>query len=387
MTDHRTEPIRPLWTDADLDRALDALHADDAGERLGTARATLDDALAHQGVPMLTPSRQHDGTPPRPIRTRRWVSAAIAAGVAVVAAAAVAFTGPFGQHHPSQHKRAAVPDKTTVATVPGGSTMRAAATKTVQFGDPKLGPGQYLYVKDISSEVYVYAPDHYTLAWRRTTQTEKWVPYDQSGTWVQHFGQIGSIKWLVGTKEQIAKHGAQARKGFGDPPAWTEAACGDFYHVYSGGTPRCVQGNEVRKQPNTELLKQVPQDPKKYLAWAANGKPVHAADVEQQVMQTSAMLLSSGVIPAKLRGTIYRALAMLPNLKVTERVANLAGRRGTALGLDAYGDREEIIIDPDTGQYIGMRITALSDSDVPAGTVRDLDAMTVSVVDKPRQRP
>lgn len=387
MTDHGNEPPRPLWTDEDLDQALTALHSDEVTGHVDTARATVNDALAHQGVPTLTASRDHDAAPPRPARGRRWGYAAIAAGVAVVAAAAVAFTGPFGHHAP--HRKQAAPDKKTVATVPGGGTMRAAATKTIQFGDPKLGPGQYLYVKDVSQNVAIYDPGTYVLGLRVTSKTEKWVPYDQAGTWVQHYAQVGQPKWVIGTPEQIAKHGAKVKRSLtsGHPPTWTEAACGDFYHVNTGGTPHCVQGNEVRKQPNTFLLKKVPQDPKKYLSWAAEGKSVHGADVQQQVMQTSGMLLSSGVIPAKLRATIYSALATLPDLKVTERVANLNGKRGIALGIDGYGYRRELIIDPGNGQYIGMRMTDLSTDEAPAGTVEYLDAMTVAVVDKPRQRP
>jgi hypothetical protein len=394
MTDHRTAPLHPLWTDEDLDRALDALHADDTG-RLDTARATLDDALAHQGVPMLTASRDHDAAPPQPARTRRWVYGAVAAGVAVVAAAAVAFTGPFG-HHAPKHQRA-VPNRTTVATVPGGSTMRAAAVKTLQLGDPKLRPGQYLYVKDVGRDLAIYDPGSYQLGLQITSETETWVPYDQTGTWVQHYEQLGEPKWLIGTPEQIAKHGAAVKRSMtsAHPPTWAEAACGDFYHVNSGGTARCVEGNEVRKQPNTQLLKQVPRDPKKYLVWAAedskvldaSGKPKHAPDLEQQAMQSSGMLLSSGIIPAELRSTIYRAIAMLPDLKVTERVANFNGKRGTALGIDGFGYRRELIIDPADGQYLGMRLIDLSTGEVPAGTVNYFDALTVAVVDKPRQRP
>jgi hypothetical protein len=394
MTDHRTTPPRPLWTDEDLDRALDALHADDATGRLDTARATLDDALAHQGVPMLTASRDHDAAPP-PARRRRWLYASIAAGVAVVAAAAVALTGPFGEHQSSQHQRpqhqrAAVPDRTTVATVPGGSTMRAAAVRTLRLGDPKVGPGQYLYVKDVAQNLAVYNPGGYQLGLRVTGQTEKWVPYDQSAIWVQHYAQVGQPKWVIGTPEQIAKHGAKVERELigGHPPAWTEAACGDFYHVMNGGTARCVAGNEVRKQPNTQLLKQVPRDPKAYLRWAAGGATAHPDDAEREAMQTSAMLLSSGIIPAELRATIYRALATLPDLKVTERVANLNGTRGTALGIDSVDQRQEVIIDPDTGQYLGARSIALSGDDIiPPGTVTYFDALTVAVVDQPRQRP
>lgn len=390
MTD-RTEPMRALWTDDELNRALDALHADEAGQ-LTTARATLDDALAHQGVPMLTASRDRDTAAPRPPRRRRWLYASIAAGVAAVAAAAVAFTGPFGQpqHQPPRHQRAAVPDRTTVATVPGGSTMRAAAARTLRFGDPKVGPGQYLYVKDVAQSLAVYGGDSGPLGLRITGQTEKWVPYDQSGTWVQHYEQVGKPKWVIGTRAQIAKRGAKLERELtgSHPPSWAEAICGDFYHAMNGGTPRCVDGNEVRKQPNTQLLKQVPRDPKAYLRWAAGGATAHPDDVEREAMQTSSMLLSSGVIPAALRATIYRALATLPDLKVTERVANFNGKRGTALGLDSVDRRQELIIDPDTGQYLGARSSALAGNDVlPSGTVDYFDALTVAVVDRPRQRP
>ncbi|BCJ29373.1 CU044_5270 family protein [Actinocatenispora sera] len=387
MTDHRTEPARPLWTDEDLDRALDALHTDEAGQ-LGTARATLDDALAHQGVPMLTASRGHDAPPPRPARTRRWAYGAVAAGVAVVAAAAVAFTGPFGAHSP-QHKHKAAPAKTTVATVPGGDAMRAAAAKVRTFKPVQPGPGQYLYVKEISSDLYTTADTTWSLSYRRKTQLETWIPYDQAGTWTQHFTRIGKDQWVVGDKKTIAKHGKFAKGGFGEPPAWATATCGDFHHAEQGGTQSCLD-NEVKKEPNKFLIaRKVPNDPRKFLAWAADGDSVRGADIEQRVLHNATMLLRSGVVSADLESTIYQALAMLPDLKVTERVANLAGKRGIALGIDAYGDRQELILDPKTGQYLGTRIVSLTadDTGVPAGTIRNYSAVQFAVVDKPRERP
>jgi hypothetical protein len=388
MTDHHTEPNRSLWTDEDLDRALDALHTDEAGE-LGTARATLDDALAHQGVPMLTTFRDHDATPPpRPAHTRRWVYGAVAAGVAVVAAAVVAFTGPFGTHQP-QHEHRAAPEKTTVATVPGGDTMRAAAAKVRTFKPVQPGPGQYLYVKEINSDLYVSADTTWNLAFRRKTQFETWIPYDEAGTWTQHFTRIGKDQWVVGDEKTIAKHGKFAKDGFGEPPTWATAICGDFHHAEQGGAQSCLN-NEVTKQPNKFLIdKKVPKEPRKFLAWAAEGDSVQSADVEQRVLQNATMLLRSGVVSADLESTIYQALAMLPDLKVTERVANLAGKRGIALGVDAYGDRQELILDPKTGQYLGTRIVVLTadNTGVPAGTVRGYSAVQFAVVDKARQRP
>ncbi|NUT99943.1 MAG: hypothetical protein HOY78_48850, partial [Saccharothrix sp.] len=81
---------------------------------------------------------------------------------------------------------------------------------------------------------------------------------------------------------------------------------------------------------------------------------------------------------------LLRALTHLPGLDVTDDAADLDGRRGVALGISEDGERQEIILDPATGEVIGER--KVSDSmfaGIPKGTVTGYSSITTAVVDAP----
>jgi hypothetical protein len=68
-------------------------------------------------------------------------------------------------------------------------------------------------------------------------------------------------------------------------------------------------------------------------------------------------LLRTGISPADLQASLYRALRLVPGLEVTDEAANLDGRVGTTMGVtDEHGRRVEAIIDPRTGEFIGERV-------------------------------
>ena len=72
-----------------------------------------------------------------------------------------------------------------------------------------------------------------------------------------------------------------------------------------------------------------------------------------------------------------RGLAAAPGLEVTDDVANLDGRFGTALGIDdPSGNRDEVIIDGWAGEFIGERQVA------PDGTVGAFTAVTTRGADR-----
>jgi hypothetical protein len=72
-------------------------------------------------------------------------------------------------------------------------------------------------------------------------------------------------------------------------------------------------------------------------------------------------ILRSGLVPAPQRAALLDALSRIPGVTATDDVANLDGVSGVAIGRDEplrAGDRQEIIIDPDTGLVIGERMLA-----------------------------
>jgi hypothetical protein len=111
-------------------------------------------------------------------------------------------------------------------------------------------------------------------------------------------------------------------------------------------------------------------------------------DRSYRMLSHAAELLHTGLAPAGLRPALYRMLAMVPGLRITEKVANLDGREGIAFGVARRDQRLDVIIDPATGQYIGEREITLEDSGgVPAGTVQEYTSVEVAVVDDRGDRP
>ncbi|HEX8518621.1 MAG TPA: hypothetical protein VF667_03420, partial [Pseudonocardia sp.] len=87
--------------------------------------------------------------------------------------------------------------------------------------------------------------------------------------------------------------------------------------------------------------------------------------------------LKTGAAPPDLRAALYRALAKVPGLAVTDGAAEVDGRRGTALGItDPDGNRLEMIVDPRTGAFLGTRTT---DAD---GTVQNVTTVTTAGADQ-----
>ena len=94
-------------------------------------------------------------------------------------------------------------------------------------------------------------------------------------------------------------------------------------------------------------------------------------------------LLRTGLVPADLRAALYKAAAMIPGVTIMEGQANLDGRTGVAIGrTEGTLMRQEIIIDPKTGQVIGERQVLTKDYGVmPTGTPLAWTAVETSVSD------
>jgi hypothetical protein len=107
---------------------------------------------------------------------------------------------------------------------------------------------------------------------------------------------------------------------------------------------------------------------------------------DNEILNGVESILRSGLVPAAVRGVMYKALALLPDLVVTDASVNLDGHIGVALAVDdpENGRRDEFIVDPNTGQYIGDREVTLRDYNdgIKAGTVMGLTSITTVVVDR-----
>jgi hypothetical protein len=356
-----TDQVHPIWTDDELDTALAGLHDDhDRGPaNLAGARKALYTAL---GTP----------EPIMPRSRRRWPQWAAAAAVValLVTGALLIQSGPTPT---TQQASAAV------------LTLRKAATAAIGEQDPVVKPGQYLYIRENAWW------ETTTVGGPKTTKTfdyladnviETWVPADRTGTWMQRQSIIGQRQWVIGTEAEAAAGGIPPDD---HTPSELTAPCGDFYPD-AGHTASCADVRGDWQNPTPAWLATLPTDPHAMLDRLKKDSPAFKAGNglgDAELVTYVADALRGGLVPAKVRAVFYRTLALLPDLTVTQQVANLDGRTGVAMGVDSPESpvRQEIIIDPVTGQFIGERTVMLKPSrGFAAGAMSDSSSVTTSVV-------
>ena len=342
--------VRAMWSEEELDQALAALGADEppAEDAFNRTRA---DLLAAAGAP--APS-----APPR----RRWGWWAAAGTVAAVVASLLVVQTLRTDH------------------VPNAAAVRELnlAADRINAVDEPLGPGEYRYVATHAwwmSTAYEYS-------YLGENLLETWVPADETQMWLWRRDVTGARKWLAGTEAE-----ARADNIPLDDMEWPEgewqAPCGDWFAEEEQRKPCSMVGSW--QSPNDEFMAALPREPAKLydrLREDVGGRG------EAHMVIYVADILRSGLVPADLRAALYRVLAQVPGLEITEQVANLDGAKGTAFGLSVNGTRHEVIIDPATGQFIGERqITDKGFAGVPAGSVTGYTSVTTAVVPAMGVRP
>jgi hypothetical protein len=345
-----------MWSEDELDQALATLQPEAEPDERAFSHARTELLLA-AGAPVAE-------EPPGRSR-RRWGRWAVAtATVAAVAAAVlVVQTVQFGDNMPS------------AAAVAG---LNSAADKINSVDEP-LGPGQYRYIAThawwmVSAQKYSYLAENLL---------ETWVPADEKLDWLMRRDVTGKRKWVSGTEEEARADGIRF-----DAPGWPEqrAPCGDWNASGQGKKPCSTPGGW--QTPNAKFMASLPRDPDQLYDRLRKDTAGHGSDENLEMLVYVADMLRSGLVPADLRAALYRTLAKVPNLEITEQVANLDGQKGTSYGISADGKRQDVIIDPATGQFIGERqIAEESNEFVPAGTVMEYTSMTTAVVSGIGVRP
>lgn len=62
----------------------------------------------------------------------------------------------------------------------------------------------------------------------------------------------------------------------------------------------------------------------------------------------------SGLAPHDLRSALYNALALLPGVVIIDGQKSLDGRTGTAIGVRDNNYLDAVVINSDTGEYLGQ---------------------------------
>lgn len=339
--------VRAMWSEEELDQALAALGADDSTDDR-TFHAARTELLMAAGAPAPEP-------PAQPRRRWGWWVSAAGTVAAVVASVFVVQTVRMDDNVPN------------AAAVKG---LNSAADRINAVDEP-LGPGEYRYIATHAWWMSTF--EEYSYLGENLLET--WVPADETQVWMWRRDVTDARKWVAGTEAE-----ARADNLPIDEASWPEgewqAPCGDWYAADENRQPCSTKGSW--QSPNAEFLAALPRDP----AALYDQLRAEVGDRGEAHMVTyAADLLRSGLVPADLRAALYRTLAKVPGLEITERFANLDGAKGTAYGISENGIRHDLIVDPATGQFIGEReITEKGFGRIPPGTVIGYTSVTTAVV-------
>ncbi|GLY50628.1 CU044_5270 family protein [Lentzea sp. NBRC 102530] len=307
---------------------------------------------------------------------RRWLVAA--AAVTLVAGALVAV--------PTLWSSDSGPAASAAETL-----RRAAAATTAQ---PGPSTGQYRYVARHSWDLgSARTRTGKPLSALFHNLQEVWIPADRTGEWLERRAVLDH-RWVVGSEELVEAEGDGGLFSGSNPMPELRGPCGDYPGMNEelGGDPDwgkpCAERAGGWHKPNPRFMGALPTEPRALYDRLWNDSRQDAGSA----LYNAGLVLASPEASKELRSALYQALQHLPNLQVTERTANLNGKVGTALGLPGGATREDIIIDPESGRYIGTRMVLLqpgTDSweGVPAGTDVSFSAVDTGVVDRAGDRP
>jgi hypothetical protein len=346
----RDDNLRPMWSETELDAALAALRSDvDTKEdALATGRAELIAAAVgptERENPMtatITPVTREAEQPRTP---RRGRLVAVAATIVALAAGGILVpTMRFGDGPP--------------AATAAAAELNAAADKVATADEP-LADGQFRYRRTHTAghltEMVVDGEDTAGVRTPFDEVRETWQPADP--------GQ----DWLVRSDE--------------DPNTDLLAPCGRGPEAGKPDVDPCMSPGGW-SSPTPEFIADLPTDPRQLLERLRADHQQADEDThgtELSILNSLAEGLNTGLYPAEVRANLYRAIALIPGLTVTEGVANLDGQVGTAYGLGNEHVREELIIDPATGEFIGSRSESGGEGDEPASQ----SAVVIGVTDEP----
>ena len=288
-------------------------------------------------------------SPPRARAAWRLGLGAVAVGAVATVVAVVAAVAPHGK---------------PAAPVEASAMLRDAADVT---SDPQLADGQFLKLATSASYLALTTVDgrvETTIGYLESQLREVYLPADSGDRPVAQTTYVAPTVFFGDGAQEFA-----AREWNGQSST----------SVASVAQP--VSDPDDATRP-VEDLSGMPRDPAALLQYLVDYR-YQAGSSDENVFAHVVDLLRSGTVKSELRAALYRALALMPAVVVTDQQAVLDGRMGTAVGLhgDVGDTRQEIVIDPATGEYIGVRLVTIDGfGEIPPGTALEATAVSATVV-------
>ncbi|MFF1609416.1 CU044_5270 family protein [Amycolatopsis sp. NPDC058278] len=378
--------VHRLWTDEELDEGLILMLPGELANRqpLAEARNTLlnavrslegRDTLVADTDPVTEPTRK----PGLPAGRRWWLSAAAAAVVVVAVGTTVAITG--GDHgDPSAQSTSSVP---AVKFASVQQALDKAADMIHVTGEAPIPAGKFRYTE--TRGWYLVASKERQFAFLAEELRQTWQPSDFDSEWLLKIRQTGNKQWLVGNEQTPTTEG-QNKNEIRQSGEW-RARGGQFPEkalIFAG------RGAGKWSAPTKQQLADLPRDPQQLYDLMLKDPYLANKPRGGGVLAVAATLLKTGVVPADLKEAVYRAVAKIPGLKITAQVANLDGRKGVALGVTPPDGTYlyEIIVDCDTGEFIGERTTQFTPGGdagiegIKADTVTSYSSVRTAITDQ-----
>ncbi|MEQ3551046.1 hypothetical protein WIS52_11240 [Pseudonocardia nematodicida] len=236
--------------------------------------------------------------------------------------------------------------------------------------DAPVGAGEYRHVTTRAWwSAHMSTPDGKPFVCLYEQLLTEWVPTDPSDDWMWDRRTTGRHEWLAGDEERARAQGLDTGPRW--PTGRWRAAYGDYFAAGSGRPARPRDASWDLPAP--EFLAELPREPDLLRdRLLADTGPRHP-------LATARTLLASGQVPADLRGSLYAVLRTLPGI-VVAAAGNADGEPGVAFVADDGPRRQEVVVDPDGGGYLGERQTMLvADFGLAEGAVVSATAVTVGV--------
>jgi hypothetical protein len=254
--------------------------------------------------------------------------------------------------------------------------LHSAALASIGNSDPVLAAGQYLRVA--TTAVYgttAGISNSKSTVFLNISNDSLYVPADRSDDWV----------WVRGLIKPYQTFGPESKRAADEYWATIISKRAADYKELVRAPKGAFYSSENPQSPGR--LAALPRDPHALLNHIHEATLGQGSSPDGEALVWIADTLRSGVVPAELRAALYNAAAMIPGIEITEKQANLNGATGIAIGrLDKVnGVRQDLIIDPNTGQLIGERevlTRGYGPDGFPAGTVIAWTAITTTIVDR-----
>ncbi|ONI81590.1 hypothetical protein ALI144C_20020 [Actinosynnema sp. ALI-1.44] len=311
-----------------LTRALADLHAVEPDEQvLRKTRENLMQAVA----------KAETTEAPRPKRRRHW-------GRWVAASAVVAAIVPGAL---------VAPTLTDSPRYASAAEVLIKAADEIKNVDPVLKPGQYLYSRSHGWHLAYVGGKNKVYEFVNESTPELWIPADPRQEWMGRYPK-GQRKWIVGSEQEVKAEGIDLDLPKRNAAEVVRAPCGDWGAAEAGRKP-CDGRNGWFGGTPPEAYDKIPTGQQELYDQLRRETADRGQHPDVQMLVQTGYVIGSPAAPARIRAAYYRALALMPSLRITDQSSNLDGQVGVAIGVDGGVAKMEIVVDPKTGRFIGTR--------------------------------